>query len=206
MDQNLKESKSLKYLLKQWFNKTIDYQNSFLKYYQSIQKKSQDEIVLYASELQKYLGKVKTRQCEEFRKKIILSISSLDFEIFELSEFLQSYKSHLDKPQEYKVNFPTLNRIKEHVRNNIETVNSLNVLQNNLAKSANVIFVTGKRSKKRNEVMFEDFMKKHVNLLRRIIRENNIFIEEFKQIITVLEKEIEIVVEKAEPKVAATTH
>ncbi len=205
MGQNLKESLSLRYLLKQWFKKTINFQNSFLKHFQSFQKKSQNEIAYYASELQKFIGKTKTRQCDELRRNMLSSISSLEFEVFNLMEFLTQYRMHLDKPAEYKVKFPTTNRIKEHVKNNIETINSLSVLHNNIAKSANVVFITGKRSKKNTETMFDDFTKKHANMLRRIVRENNIFSEEFNQIISLLEKEIEMVVARAESKKEETT-
>jgi hypothetical protein len=200
MGQNLKESQSLGYILKLWFKKTIDFQTHFLKYYQSIQKKSQDGIQSSSKELQKFLGKAKTKQSETLMKQLFNYITGLEIEIIELQEFLIQYKLHLEKTQDYKVIFPTLNRIKQHVENNIETISSINTLQSNLAKSAAVVFIFGKRSNKKSEAYFDDFVKEYINLIRRLARENNIFSEEFEHIASLLEKEIEIVVEKDKPK------
>ena len=124
MGQNLKESQSLGYILKQWFKKTLEFQNSFLKYFQSFQSKSQDEITHYSVELQRFLGKTKTRQCGELRKQLLQTISNMELEVLELLEFLLQYKVHLEYTDNYEVKFPTLNRIKEHVSNNYETIES----------------------------------------------------------------------------------
>ncbi|MBK5113744.1 MAG: hypothetical protein KGD59_05385 [Candidatus Heimdallarchaeota archaeon] len=200
MGQNLKESQSLGYILKLWFKKTIDFQTHFLKYYQSFQKKSQDGIQSSSIELQKFLGKAKTKQSETLMKQLFNYITGLEIEIIVLQEFLIQYKLHLEKTQDYKVIFPTLNRIKQHVENNIETISSINTLQSNLAKSAAVVFIFGKRSNKKSEAYFDDFVKEYTNLIRRLARENNIFSEEFENIVSLLEKEIEIVVEKEKLK------
>ena len=200
MGQNLKESQSLGYILKQLFKKTFDFQTLFLKYFNSFLIKSQDGILSDASELQKFLGKAKTRESNELKKQLLAAISSIELEVIELKEFLIQYKLHIEKLLDYKINHQSLYRIKEHIVNNLETINSINVIHKNLAKSAIVVFVVGKRSNKKTEDYFDKFTKEYANLSRRLTRENNIFSEEFQQIVSVLEQEIEITIEKAKPK------
>ncbi|NHJ31746.1 MAG: hypothetical protein FK732_02680, partial [Asgard group archaeon] len=137
MAQNLKESQSLGYILKQWFNKTLEFQTLFLKYYQSFQIESQDGILSNSSELQKFLGKAKTKQSDILKKQLLESLINIELDTIELREYLIRYKTHLEKLQSYKLVFQSQNRIKEHVLNNIETINSLSIMQNNLAKSVN---------------------------------------------------------------------
>jgi len=200
MGQNLKESQSLGYILKQRFKKTVDFQTLFLKYFNSFLIKTRDEILSKASELQKFLGKTKTRDSNELKKQLLASISSIEIEVIELIEFLVQYKLLIEKSQNYEINFQSLKRIKEHVENNIETINSINIINKNLCKSANVVFIVGKQSNKKTEDYFDNFIKEYTKLTRRLTRENNIFSEEFQQIVSVLEKEIEIIVEKAKQK------
>ncbi|TET27830.1 MAG: hypothetical protein E3J70_11175 [Candidatus Heimdallarchaeota archaeon] len=200
MGQNLKESQSLGYILKQRFKKTVDFQTLFLKYFNSFLIKTRDEILSKASELQKFLGKTKTRDSNELKKQLLASISSIEIEVIELIEFLVQYKLLIEKSQNYEINFQSLKRIKEHVENNIETINSINIINKNLCKSANVVFIVGKQSNKKTEDYFDNFIKEYTKLTRRLTRENNIFSEEFQQIVSVLEKEIEITVEKAKQK------
>ncbi|GAH09938.1 unnamed protein product, partial [marine sediment metagenome] len=92
MGQNLKESQSLGYILKLLFKKTFDFQTRFLKYYNSFRIKGQDGILRDASELQRFLGKAKTRESNELKKQLIAAISSIELEVIELIEFLLQYK------------------------------------------------------------------------------------------------------------------
>ena len=200
MGQNLKASQSLDYILKQLFKKTFDFQTLFLKYYNSFLIKGQDGILSAASELQKFLGKAKTQESNELKNQMQASISSIELEVIDLIEFLLQYKLHIEKLLDYKINHQSLYRIKEHIVNNIETINSINIIHKNLVKSAKVVFIVGKRSNKKNEGYFDKFIKEYTNSIRRLTRENNIFSEEFQQINSVLEQEIELFVEKAKPK------
>jgi hypothetical protein len=200
MGQNLKESQSLGYILKQLHKKTFDFQTLFLKYFNSFLTKSQDGILNDASELQKFLGKAKTRESNELKKQLLAAISSIELEVIELMEFLIQYKMHIEKLLDYKINHQSLYRIMEHIENNIETINSINIIHKNLAKSATVVFIVGKRSNKKTEGYFDKFIKEYTNLTRRLTRENNIFSEEFQQIVSELEQEIEITIENAKPK------
>ncbi len=200
MGQNLNESQSLGYILKQLFKKTFDFQTLFLKYYNSFQVKGQDGILRDASELQRFFGKTKTRESFELKKRLIAAISSIELEVIELIEFLLQYKLHIEKLLDYKMTHQSLYRINEHIINNIETINSINIIHKNLVKSAEVVIIVGKRSNKKNEGYFDKFIKDYTNLTRRLTRENNIFSEEFPQIVSELEQEIELAVEKAKPK------
>ncbi|MHA1586252.1 MAG: hypothetical protein ACTSUW_02845 [Candidatus Heimdallarchaeota archaeon] len=200
MGQNLKESQSLGYILKQLFKKTFDFQTLFLKYYNSFQVKGQDGILRDASELQRFFGKTKTRESIELKKRLIAAISSIELEVIELIEFLLQYKLHIEKLLDYKMTHQSLYRINEHIVNNIETINSINIIHKNLVKSAEVVIIVGKRSNKKNEGYFDKFIKEYTNLTRRLTRENNIFSEEFPQIVSELEQEIELAAEKAKPK------
>lgn len=200
MGQNLKESQSLGYILKQLFKKTSDFQTRFLKYYNSFQIKCQAGILSNASDLQKFLGKAKTRESNELKRQLLAAISSIELEVIELKEFLFLYKLHIDKLLDYKINHQSLYRIKEHIVNNIQTVNSINIVHKNLVKSAKVVFIVGKRSNKKTEEYFEKFVKEYANLTRRLTRENNIFSEEYLQIVNELEQEIELAIEKAKQK------
>ena len=200
MGQNLNESQSLGYILKQLFKKTFDFQTLFLKYYNSFQVKGQDGILRDASELQRFFGKTKTRESFELKKRLIAAISSIELEVIELIEFLLQYKLHIEKLLDYKMTHQSLYRINEHIVNNIETINSINIIHKNLVKSAEVVIIVGKRSNKKNEGYFDKFIKEYTNLTRRLTRENNIFSEEFQQIVSELEQEIELAVEKAKPK------
>ncbi len=200
MGQNLKESQSLGYILKQLFKKTFDFQTLFLKYFNSFLIKSQDGILSAASEMQKYLGKTKTRESNELKKQLLAAISSIELEVIELMEFLIQYKLRIEKLLDYKINHQSLYRIMEHIENNFETINSINIIHKNLAKSATVVFIVGKRSNKKTEGYFDKFIKEYTNLTRRLTRENNIFSEEFQQIVIVLEQEIDIAIENAKPK------
>ncbi len=200
MGQNLKESESLGYILKLLFKKTFDFQTLFLKYYNSFRIKGQAGILSDAIELQKFLGKAKTRESNELKKQLIAAISSIELEVIELIEFLLQYKLHIEKLLDYEINHQSLYRIKEHIVNNIETVNSINTIHKNLVKSAKAVFIVGKRSNKKTEEYFEKFIKEYTNLSKRLTRENNIFSEEFQQIVSELEQEIELVIERAKPK------
>ncbi|NPE08151.1 MAG: hypothetical protein GNW80_07715 [Asgard group archaeon] len=200
MGQNLKESQSLGYILKQLYKQAFDFQTLFLKYYNSFRIKGQEGILSDASELQKFLGKAKTRESNELKKQLLAAISSIELEVIELIEFLLQYKLLIEKLLDYKISHQSLYRIKEHIVNNIETINSINIIHKNLAKSAKIIFIVGKRSNKKTEEYFDKFIKEYTNLARRLTRENNIFSEEFQQIASVLEHEIEFAVEKAKPK------
>ena len=200
MGQNLKESQSLGYILKQLFKKTFDFQTLFLKYYNSFLVKGRDGILSTASELEKFLGKAKTRESNELKNQMLVAISSIELEVIELLEFLLQYKLHIDKLLDFKINHESLYRIKEHIVNNIETINSINIIHKDLVKSAKVVFIVGKRSNKKNEGYFDKFVKEYTNSIRRLTRENNIFSEEFQQITNELEKDIELAVEKAKPK------
>ncbi|MCK5298664.1 MAG: hypothetical protein KAJ76_07150, partial [Candidatus Heimdallarchaeota archaeon] len=163
MGQNLKASQSLDYILKQLFKKTFDFQTLFLKYYNSFLIKGQDGILSAASELQKFLGKAKTRESNELKNQMQASISSIELEVIDLIEFLLQYKLHIEKLLDYKINHQSLYRIKEHIVNNIETINSINIIHKNLVKSAKVVFIVGKRSNKKNEGYFDKFIKEYTN-------------------------------------------
>ncbi|MFW9924066.1 MAG: hypothetical protein ACFFDW_12340 [Candidatus Thorarchaeota archaeon] len=191
MTTTLGRSDSIQYLLTKWFDQVRDTNADYLEYLKKMNNECKANILENAIELQKYLGKLITKEAITKKNILMENAIKIDPYLIEFTEFIYNYRSLIEEIDGYGLNLESKKKIIDLILSEIHNHEKLKLSFRNLIKAINGVFKQGSKPNKRNELEFEDYLKEFTRIIRGSEKESEIKILNFTTVIKELEIEVE---------------
>lgn len=203
MAKYFRKSDSIEYALTQWFDDIVSKQTRYPKILDEVINKCQNDVLEKAVELQKYQGELRTKEILDQKGSLVKGAQELEPKLNELIEFLYNYKTLVEEIDGFEFNLETPSRLLELLKKDIDTLEKLEITLKDLVKAANINFRdnNGKPNKDLEE-QYEEHVKKYKGLLEKINDDFKVINNEFGELITELENEVDTAKKLKKEKVA----
>ncbi|MBD3192532.1 MAG: hypothetical protein GF308_17970 [Candidatus Heimdallarchaeota archaeon] len=203
MAKYFRKSDSIDYALTQWFDDIVAKQNRYPKILNEVVNKCQNDVLEKAVKLQKYQGELRTKEILKQKGSLVKNAKEIEPKLNELIEFLYNYKTLVEEIDGFEFNLKTPQRLLDLLKKDIETLEKLEISLKDLVKAANINFKDNNgKPNKDLEQQYEEHVKKYKGLLEKISNDYQIIDNEFSELLTELENEVDKAKKLKKEKVA----
>ncbi|MGC9779372.1 MAG: hypothetical protein HZR80_09045 [Candidatus Heimdallarchaeota archaeon] len=196
MAQSLKRSDSIAYIVTQWYNSVNETHSQYLEYLSSILTTNLKDILLPAIELQKSLGKPKSRDIIAKKEHLVESITQIEIELMELIVFLFRYLKLIETINDYELDLKSTERLVELVNVDITILEYIQISYKNIAKSSNILFKSNISTNKKFEENFDNYAKVYSRVIRKFVRETKENSEQIQLLFSQMKNEVNQIIQQ----------